>query len=288
MADGVGREESAVPGTRAASGRLSFEAIRVVSDLLKTELPLAAGLCVLAGEVLSLNRLPSPEDSVQGFLVGFLLSGAAMISNDYFDLEVDRVNHPERPLPSGQISVRRLTVLTAAFTVGGLAAAALLGTPALLFAIPVWALGLLYNAKLKEMGLPGNVAVSVSVASTFVFGGLVVGGLRSGLLWTFSGLAFLFDLGEEVAGGVMDIQGDAIRNARSLARVHGRKTALTVTGGLFCAFIILSLLPFAERWMGVAPLLLILIADAALALLFAALVGTKTPEEGRKRTGNST
>ncbi len=257
--------------------------LRVVSDLLKTELPLAAGLCVLAGEVLGLGRLPPLGLGVLGFLVGFCLSGSAMISNDAFDLEVDRVNHPERPLPSGRVSVREVAVLSGLFAAAGLLAAAFLGALALLLAAAIWALGLLYNAKLKETGLPGNLTVSLSVAGTFVFGGLAAGGLAGGLVWTFGGLAFLFDLGEEVASGVMDAEGDAVRHAKSIARVHGRRTALAVAGGFFGAFMALSLLPFSEGWMGSLPLLLILVADAAITFLFVRLVGTRTPQEGRRR-----
>lgn len=273
----------AVPATNVPIHRGAVKMIRAVSDLLKTELPLAAGLCVFAGEVFALGRLPPLGEALLGFLVGFLLSGAAMISNDYFDLEVDRINHPERPLPSGRVSVREAAVLTGLFTVAGLIGAALLGAMALILAIVIWAVGLLYNWKLKESGLPGNMAVSFSVASTFVFGGLAVGRLGSGLVWTFGALAFLFDLGEEIAGGVMDAAGDALRSARSVARVHGRKAALGVTGGLFLTFVVVSVLPFFEGWMGMASFLLLLVADAAVAYLFLRLYGSKTPVEGRKR-----
>ncbi len=257
--------------------------LRVVSDLLKTDLPLAAGLCVLAGEVLALGRLPRPAVGVLGFLVGFLLSGSAMISNDYFDIGVDRVNHPERPLPSGRISVRAVALLTATFTVGGMIAAAFLGLPAVAFATVIWVVGFAYNAKLKETGLLGNLCVAFSVASTFVLGGLAVGRVTNGLVWTFGGLAFLFDLGEEVASGAMDVAGDAVRKTRSLARTHGRRAALAFSGGAFSGFVVLSLVPFADGWMGPWPLLLLLAGDAAIATLFVLLVRTRTPEEGRRR-----
>jgi geranylgeranylglycerol-phosphate geranylgeranyltransferase len=56
-----------------------------ISDLIKPELPFAAGVCVIAGEVLALGRLPDVTPSILGFLVGFFISGSAMVSNDYFD-----------------------------------------------------------------------------------------------------------------------------------------------------------------------------------------------------------
>jgi len=83
-------------------GALIIGKARAVSDLVKTELPVAAGICVVAGEMLALGRLPTVAEALLGFLTGFFISGSAMISNDYFDLGVDRINRPERPLPSGR------------------------------------------------------------------------------------------------------------------------------------------------------------------------------------------
>jgi geranylgeranylglycerol-phosphate geranylgeranyltransferase len=63
-----------------------------------------------------------------------------MISDDYFDLEVDRINHPQRPLPSGRVSVSELAVLTGLFSAAGFIASALLGLFLWLF---LWSYGLL-------------------------------------------------------------------------------------------------------------------------------------------------
>ena len=93
-----------------------IERLRSYSGLVKPELPLAAGVCVVAGQVLVLGDFAAIETTILGFLVGFFLSGSAMISNDYFDLEVDRVNRPERPLPSGRVTVTSVR-LGAAVTV---------------------------------------------------------------------------------------------------------------------------------------------------------------------------
>ncbi|MGA2875543.1 MAG: UbiA family prenyltransferase, partial [Nitrososphaerales archaeon] len=41
-----------------------------------------------------------------GFLTGFFLTSYSMISNDIYDLEVDKVNQPNRPLPSGAVKLQ--------------------------------------------------------------------------------------------------------------------------------------------------------------------------------------
>ncbi len=256
--------------------------MRSLLGLLKPELPIAAGICVIAGQAMALKEIPPLDTALMGFLIGFLISGSGMVSNDLFDLEVDRINHPERPLPSGTVTVPEVLVLTALLSLGGLTVAALLGAGTLAFTALIWALGLLYNWRAKSLGLPGNIMVALSVGTTFVLGGMMVDGLDSGLVWTFALMAALFDLAEEVSGGVMDAEGDALRGSRSLAIIYGRKAALTVVTILFATFIALGFLPFIMGWLGPSYLALIVLADAAVAYLVTRLWKAGTPEQGRR------
>lgn len=258
-----------------------MDKVRSLSGLLKPELPIAAGICVISGQALALGEAPSFEMASLGFLVGFLISGSEMVSNDLFDIEVDRINHPERPLPSGKVTVPEVVAFTVLLSLSGLSIAAFLGLPVLTLAVFLWALGLLYNWRLKSLGLPGNAIVALSVGSTFILGGMTVDGLGSGLVWNFAVMAALFDMAEEVSGGIMDAEGDALRGSRSLAIVHGRRVALTVVTVLFSAFIFLGLIPFLMGWLGIAYLALMLMAGAAVAYLVARLWITDSPEQGR-------
>ncbi len=254
-----------------------------MSDLVKPELPIAAGICVVAGEIIGSDGLPALDVGLLGFLTGFFISGAAMISNDYFDLEVDRVNHPNRPLPSGRISIAELVILTCLFTAAGFVTSAILGFFSLGLAIFIWIVGMLYNWKYKESGLPGNMMVASSVAWTFVFGGAVVGGLENEMVWLFCALAFVFDLGEEIAGGAMDMKGDDMRSARTVARIHGKRYALHVSSLLFVIFAAIGILPFAMGWLESWYLAIFLPVDLAILYLAERLRTSQSPSEGRMR-----
>ncbi len=224
--------------------------IAAISQLIKPELPIAAGVCVVTGEVLALGGLPELTLAILGFFVGFFLSAAAMASNDYFDVEVDQVNYPDRPLPSGRVTKDEVIVISAVLTSIGLIFAAILGLARFLIALVTWAIGLLYNWRFKEAGLPGNMMVSFSVAITFLFGGVAAGGLQSGVVWVFAVLAFIFDLGEEIINGVLDAEGDKKRNSRSIALTKGRRYALALAGLLFATFISISYIPYLAGWLG--------------------------------------
>lgn len=256
--------------------------VRSLLGLIKPELPVAAGICVVVGQALGLGEAPEPGIAILGFLIGFLISGSEMVSNDHFDLDVDKVDHPERPLPSGQVSPYEVTALTAILSLSGLLIAASQGFMVLMFSVLIWALGMLYNWRLKSLGLPGNMMVALSVGATFVLGGMMVDRLDSGLVWTFALMAGLFDLAEEISGGVMDAKGDALRGSRSLAILFGRKAALTGVTVLSSAFIVVSSIPYIMGWLGPPYLALIVTADAAIVYLVTRLWRSRTPEQGRR------
>ncbi|MGM0438426.1 MAG: UbiA family prenyltransferase [Bacillota bacterium] len=79
-----------------------------------------------------------------------------MILNDIFDIEVDKINAPDRPLPSGVISPTIAVVFTAIITLLGLKLSFFINKIAVLLYIIFWVISFLYNWKLKEKGLVGN------------------------------------------------------------------------------------------------------------------------------------
>lgn len=250
--------------------------------IFRPELPFSAGVCVLMGGLIALGRFLPIRESILGFLSVFLISGSALVLNDVFDLEVDRVNAPERPLPSGDLSPREAIGLTVAAIVLGLGTALAISIPALLLCMLACANGILYNWKFKEAGLAGNLMVASSVAMTLVYGGVVAGEPWNLFVWTFALVAFLFDLAEEIAGDAMDMAGDARRRSNSIALVRGRRYALRISASLFGLVILVSFVPFLLGWLEMGYLLLILIMDAAIILFTRRLLESETPEEGRR------
>jgi 4-hydroxybenzoate polyprenyltransferase len=134
---------------------------------------------------------------------------AGMVWNDYFDLEQDRRERPERPIASGRVSLRRAAALGTGLLAGGVVLAWLAGRvlvwrgeatsglrPALLALCLVAAI-LLYDSWLKRtwagplgMGMCRflNVLLGVSLAGSLVWPlgahlGLVVGLYIVGVTW---------------------------------------------------------------------------------------------------------
>jgi len=255
--------------------------IKGIYQLFRVELPFAAGLCVIAGELLGIGSHISFYQILLGFLSGFFISSSALILNDYFDIESDKINSPTRPLPSGKVKPSEIVLLTIVTTGIGLVSALFINVIAFGVGIVFWIIGFLYNWKLKETGLVGNVLVSCSVAITFIFGGIAVGQPWNKIVWSFSFIVFFIDLGEEIASGVMDEKGDKKRSSKSIAITKGKDYALHISGGLFAVVIVISFIPFILQWLGITYLIMIAIMDTIIIFSTVKLLQSKTTKQGR-------
>jgi len=214
---------------------------RGLLDLIRPVNCAMIGFAVIVGAFVS---KPSPIPWLQlvlGFFTGFFVCAYSMSVNDVYDLEVDRVNRPDRPIPSGRISVRQASTLSLTMLVVGLACALISFVPlAVVMAVAYAFLSWLYNAKAKRTGLPGNLIVASSLAIPFIYGGAVSGGSIGGSLLLMMALtAFFSGVGREVVKSMADVEGDAKREVNSIARTRGLGFASRV-GALFFLLAVLT------------------------------------------------
>jgi 4-hydroxybenzoate polyprenyltransferase len=200
---------------------------------------LMIGLAVLVGETIALGNLPPLANAVFGFLTASLLLAGTMVLNDIQDIQIDRVNSPNRPLPSGKAGIREAYVLSVVLSSLAIIFSALLGAFTLLTALAALALMAYYNTRGKKTGLLGNAVVSFNVALPFFFGGLAVNNLRP-LLFIFFLLAFLANMAREIAKGIADITGDSAKGVRTVAVTMGPGAAARLTAALFIIAVLLS------------------------------------------------
>ncbi len=79
---------------------------------------------------------------------GLYLGG--MVLNDVFDAKLDASERPERPIPSGRISLRSAAIFGCLLMLAGVLAAAMVGTPSLIVAALIVPCVLAYNGFLKS------------------------------------------------------------------------------------------------------------------------------------------
>lgn len=237
------------------SGRALAELVRLPAALTVPGDSLSGA--VAAGHPLGRRGALMPAASI-------CLYWAGMALNDYADRDLDAVERPERPIPSGRVRPGQALGLAAGLTVAGLGLATVSAGPrvlplAAILGGVVWA----YDLALKDTPA-GPVAMAAARGLDVLLG---AGGARSALVP--AGL-----LGAHTAGVTVLSRGE----------VHGSTpgTASAVTGGT----VLIALAAAAAPRVGRVPA----VAAAAMAGVYAWTVGraqaraVSTPDAGTVRT----
>lgn len=209
-------------------------------------------------------------------LVPFLVTSAGNALNDFLDVEGDRINHPERPIPSGDISpdgARRFSIVLFALSgvpLAVLPAVGLLSGGAvwedLLEMMAIWIASIIllvnYETRTKAQGITGNVTVAFLTGAVFLFGGAAVGHPLPTLPWLL--MAFFATLSREVIKDMEDLEGD--KDRQTLPKTAGIPVATATARASVAIAILLSALPLLT-WLsptslaGMAYLALVAVSD---------------------------
>jgi len=218
---------------------------RAYASLLRPANCAMIGFAVIVGYFVSKPAEVSFLKGALGFSTGFFVCAYSMAVNDIYDVEVDRINRPDRPIPSGVISIHAATRLSILVLLAGVASSVLTLSPAAVFIALAYALlSWLYNSKAKQTGLPGNVIVASSLAIPFIYGGVISGGdLARSLLLMMAATSFFSGVGREVVKSMADVEGDAKRGVNSIARNFGLRAAAFVGAGFFTCAVASSWVP---------------------------------------------
>lgn len=240
---------------------------------------------VFFGSLLALGEIPQGDFASITILHGlsvwaFMCSWNAL--NDILDIEIDKENKPDRPLPSGIISVNHAKIVTSSLMIISFVSLILAGYISTNFengfeswapSILIWSLAIFllinyesssnFSLKLKDRGLPGNIAISLSVGMVILFGGAGVFDFTNSRVISLFTIGFTYNLAREIIKDIEDIDGDKGRNTLAM-RVGIEKTRLVAW--VILLFTMFSLLaPFALE---IFPLEHLILITPGLLLLF--------------------
>jgi len=238
------------------------------------------GFSVVVGEIIA-TPFFSGQAALYGFLTGFFLLAASMLLNDYSDRDVDAINEPQRPIPSGSVKPAQAMSFAIILCALGFLTAAQTGVWTLLLAAISVVVATAYNFLFKKTGLAGNALVSANVALPFIYGGLVVGKSTWALL-IFATLAFIASMGREILKGIVDVTGDAIKGIRSVAVKKGNLYAAKQGASFFLTAVVLSVLPIAFGIVSYYYIPLVIISDIGFALTSYSIVTNSSPRNAKR------
>ena len=170
------------------------------------------------------------------------VSASSNAWNDYRDIDIDRINQPQRPLPSGMVTPREALIFSVALAGLSIVLAAFINPTALVIAVTSNLLLYAYSVWLKSTVLLGNATVALISAMSPVFGGVAAGNARPSL-W-LGAIIFVGILGREVLKTLADYEGDKAHQVRTIATAIGPRAARTVFFLLLGATAIVMLAPF--------------------------------------------
>jgi len=230
-----------------------------------------AGLAVLIGVfIIGESVSVSWTSYALAFAAAVLITGAGNAVNDYFDRDIDKVNRPKRPIPSGRVEPSTaLNISQAMFALG-----VLLTVPINVWCVVLAALNTLilasYAARLKRIGIAGNIAIGYLVGSAFIFGGLVIGELQVASI--LAAMAALATVGRELIKDIEDMKGDRANKIVTIPLRYGTRKAAALAMAFIAAAIVLAPLPrildiFGSVYLGVATASIVVFIVAAAMIL---------------------
>ncbi len=192
---------------------------------------------------------------IYAYITYFFVAAGGNVVNDIFDIEIDKINRHHRALPSGRMTIRQAWIYVGFLSSIGVLFAWLNGPIGTAVVIVFLIVGYAYAAKVKQLGIAGNFMVAFSFAFGVIYGSLVYGETVANIVfpiptWLFFITAFMILQARETIKGAEDVEGDALRDVRTIARVYGYKIAAFVAAllnfiGVIC-YVLIWYLGFAN------------------------------------------
>lgn len=193
-----------------------------------------------------------------------LLGAAGYVMNDLLDAQIDKINRPDRPLPSGDLHIQSAWILLVGLTSGAIGFSLTLPLPQQKVFLGILILLVAYNLKLSKWPLIGNLCISASVAGALLYGALP--NEFNPAVWSAAFFAFTCTLAREIVKDVEDITGDQAGGANTLPVLIGVDASVRWVRALSVLIVLSSVLPYIAFGFGGLYLIIISVTDLLLLL----------------------
>jgi 4-hydroxybenzoate polyprenyltransferase len=193
---------------------------------------------------------------ILGIVMAAVLNAASNAINQIYDLDIDRVNKPKRPLPSGRLSIREAWIFTWITYAIALVLAWFVapGGRHECFWIVVVAtiITFLYSVppfRTKRLGIWANVTIAIPRGVLLkVAGWTSVKTMFGAEPWYIGAIFGLFLLGASTTKDFADMEGDARGGCRTLPIIYGvRRAAWMISPSFVVPFVMIAI----GAWTGI-------------------------------------
>ena len=172
----------------------------------------------------------------------FFASAGGMVINDYFDYDIDSVNKPCRPIPSGKMSRKGAFWFSITLFLGAVVCVFFTNIYCIFLGIPALFLIVLYSWKLKRTLFIGNAVVGMLSGFALLFGGIATKSVHIVSVLAF--IAFFASLSREMAKDIEDMEGDKKGGSKSMPVIAGAAQSAQIAGIFLLTAITSSFFPY--------------------------------------------
>ena len=192
---------------------------------------------------------------------------AGNILNDIMDIEIDKISHPLRSLPSGKISIKQAWIFTIIFslisilsTIIGILILQSLDMDWIPLAT-IWflACSLMISYEIgpttKKYGYLGNIIIGGMLGLVIIYGAAAVGDYNNIVTLCVALMAALMGISREIVKDVHDIEGDLKWGRKTIPILIGEQNSRNLAYIIVMITVIVIMLPFMmslgglEYWM---------------------------------------
>jgi len=251
----VSAENSASSAREEPSGTDPKPGIKEYLELSRPFTMLAPFFGILAGALIALGDLGEGYGAIGiGILagaIGSLLNAASNAINQYYDIEIDKVNKPERPIASGRITGQKAMqyawIIYAICLVLALLVNKVFFAVVLVTTLFTWG----YSAppiRFKNHGILANVAMGIPRGFLMIVGGWVAirpDAWNDPTPWLIGLIIFLYVFGAASTKDFADAEGDKQFGANTVVVIYGfKKAAWIIAPFLVLPYIVVAALTF--------------------------------------------
>jgi len=216
-----------------------------------------SGLAMLIASAI-LGTLQEIDTVILVMAVVMCYAGGANALNDIVDFEIDKINRPMRPLPSGNVKKQTALILSILlFGTGTLLCLELSETAKVIGIVIAMPLMVLYSKYLKGIPLLGNITIAFVLGLSFLFCGAAFENMSP--MWIPMVLAFGLTLVRELVKDIADLKGDESVGLRTFPISAGIDKAIQLTVFLSACIGIGAFIPFINGtyniWYGILLIL---------------------------------
>jgi 4-hydroxybenzoate polyprenyltransferase len=199
-----------------------------------------------------------------GLVMAAVLNAASNALNQIYDLEIDRINKPRRPLPSGRMTTREAWTFTLVTYMIALGLAWLVAPrgrrECFWIVVAATAITVIYSVppfRTKRLGIWANLTIAIPRGLLLkVAGWSAVKTVAGSEPWFIGAIFGLFLLGASTTKDFADMEGDARGGCRTLPIIYGvRRAAWMISPSFIVPFLMISGGTFAGILTGNAVLL---------------------------------